>query len=270
MSGWPGAIVQVDTLPVDNLVFDETVALIVEWARSGAGGYVNTPNVDHVVRARSDEVFRRAALGARLRVPDGMGIVYGARLAGTPLRGTVTGRRLPEAVARASAAKPIATALIGGREDAPQKASRRLEAAGARVVAAIGPPMGFTIGSPEDAALVEELRRAQPQVLYVGLGSPKQELWMERHQAELPETVMVGVGYAIDVLGGLVRPAPAWMTRVGLEWVHRMVRDPRRIARRVFLGTPRFMWWMLRARLTRRRRLERRIDDDSPPRGADR
>ena len=257
MSDQPAKVVQVDTLPVDNVTFDETVALIVEWARAGSGGYINTPNVDHIVRARPDKAFRRAALAARLRVPDGMGIVYGSRLAGTPLRGSVTGRRLPEAVARASAGDPIATALLGGRDEAADKASRALEAAGARIVAAIGPPMGFTIGGAEDEAAVERLQQADPRLLYVGLGSPKQEFWMERHQLDLPRTLMVGVGYAIDVLGGLVAPAPAWMTRVGLEWAYRMLLDPRRIGRRVLVDDPPFFWWMLRARLARGRRLPR-------------
>jgi N-acetylglucosaminyldiphosphoundecaprenol N-acetyl-beta-D-mannosaminyltransferase len=245
-------IVQIDTLPVDNLVFDEVVALLVEWARAGSGGYVNTPNVDHVVRARRDERFRRAALGARLRVPDGMGIIYGSRLADTPLRGTVTGRLLPEAVARASASSPLRTALVGGRDDAPERAARRLAAAGADVVAAFGPSMGFEVGGAEDAAGVERLRAAKPQIVWVGLGSPKQELWMERHQGELPEAVMVGVGYAIDALGGKTPVAPRWMTRVGLEWAYRMLHDPRRIGKRILRDDPPFFWWMLRRRLRRR------------------
>jgi N-acetylglucosaminyldiphosphoundecaprenol N-acetyl-beta-D-mannosaminyltransferase len=256
----PTSVVRIDTLPVDNIPFADTVALIVEMARGGEGGYVNTPNIDHVVRARRNESFRRAALGARLRVPDGMGIVYGSRLAGTPLRGSVTGRWLPEAVARASSDEPLATALVGGRDDAPTRAAERLAAAGARVVAAVGPPMGFAIGGEEDQALVAQLQRTRPQLLYVGLGSPKQEFWMQRHQAELPQTLMVGVGYAIDVLGGLAPAAPRWMTRVGLEWAFRMLRDPRRIGRRVFVDSPAFFWWMLGARLSRRRRLNANTD----------
>jgi len=249
----PPRVVEIDGLPIDNISFDETVRRLIVWAREGSGGYVATPNADFVVRARRDPAFRELLLGARLRLPDGMGIVYGARIAGTPLRGAVTGRLLPEAVARASAAEPIRTALLGGRADAPHKAATLLTAAGADIVAAIGPPMGFTVGSAADDAAVAELRRAAPRLLYVGFGAPKQEQWMARHRVDLPETLMLGVGQTIDVLGGHVPAAPHWMTRVGLEWAFRMLRDPRRIGRRVFVDDPPFFWWMLRRRLDRRR-----------------
>ena len=92
--------VSIDGLPIHAVSFDRTVELIVSWALDGSGGYVVTPNVDYVVRARSNPAFRTALAGARLRVPDGMGIVYGSRIAGTPLPATVTGRLLPEAVGR--------------------------------------------------------------------------------------------------------------------------------------------------------------------------
>ena len=93
---------------------------------------------------------------------------------------------------------------------------------GGRVVAAVSPPMGFEIGGDEDAAAMATLRQAAPRIVLVGLGAPKQEAWMARHAHELPNSVMLGIGQAIDVLGGRVPPAPAWMTRVGLEWAFRM------------------------------------------------
>jgi N-acetylglucosaminyldiphosphoundecaprenol N-acetyl-beta-D-mannosaminyltransferase len=245
--------IQIDTLAVEDVTFGEAVELLAGWARDGSGGYVTTPNIDHVVRAHSDEGFRRLTAQARLRVPDGMGIVYGARLAGTPLRGSVTGRLLPEALARATATAPLAMALIGGRDDAATEAGTALAKAGAKVVAAISPAMGFAVGGSEDVAAVAELQASAPAILFVGLGAPKQERWMAAHAGDLPQTVMVGVGQAIDILGGKTKAAPSWMTRIGVEWAYRMLRDPVRIGRRVFIGTPRFMWWMLQARLRRRR-----------------
>jgi N-acetylglucosaminyldiphosphoundecaprenol N-acetyl-beta-D-mannosaminyltransferase len=244
--------IQIDTLAVHDVTFRETVELLTGWARDGSGGYVTTPNVDHVVRAHGDEAFRQLTAQARLRVPDGMGIVYGARLAGTPFRGSVTGRLLPEALARSTVNAPPPMALLGGRDDAAKPAGAALTRAGAKVVAAISPTMGFAVGGTEDVAAVAELQAAAPSILFVGLGSPKQERWMARHAAELPQTVMVGVGQAIDILGGKASEAPRWMTRIGMEWAFRLVRDPVRIGRRVFIGTPRFMWWMLRARLRTR------------------
>jgi N-acetylglucosaminyldiphosphoundecaprenol N-acetyl-beta-D-mannosaminyltransferase len=247
------AEVQIDTLTVRNMVFAEAVEQIVAWARTGSGGYVATPNVDHVVRARRNPEFRALVLGARLRVPDGRGIIYGSRLRGTPLRGAVTGRLLPEAIVRATPGERLPIALLGGQREAPAKAAARLSELGGNVVAAIGPPMGFEIGSDEDQATVAALERVDPRILFVGLGAPKQEIWMARHQALLPRTVMVGVGQAIDVLGGVAPAAPAWMTRVGLEWAFRLLHHPRRVGRRYLIDDPPFFWWMLRARLGRGR-----------------
>lgn len=260
------ATVQIGRLPIHDVSFDETVALIVEWAREGSGGYVCTPNVDHVVRARHDAAFRKLVLGARLRIPDGMGIVYGSRLAGTPLRATVTGRLLPEAIARATATEKTPIALLGGRGRAPAKAAERLRDVGGNVVAALGPPMGFEVGGVHDRALVAELQAADPRLLFVALGAPRQEAWMATHAADLPRTTMVGVGQAIDILGGVSAAAPRWMTRVGLEWAFRLVRDPRRIGRRVLVDDPPFFWWMLRARLSRRRSSPISRKDPADPR----
>jgi N-acetylglucosaminyldiphosphoundecaprenol N-acetyl-beta-D-mannosaminyltransferase len=238
---------------VHDVTFDEAVDLIIAWARDGSGGYVCTPNVDHLVRAHRDPGFRALLTGARLRVPDGMGLIYGTRLAGTPFRGRVTGRLLPEAIVRRAGADTPPIALVGGRDDAPQKAAARLERLGAKVVAAVSPPMGFEIGGAADAGAVATLVTARPRIVIVGMGAPKQEQWMVRHAPELPEAVMLGLGQTIDILGDRVPAAPHWMTRVGLEWAFRMMRDPRRIGRRVFVDDPPFFTWMLRERMRRRR-----------------
>jgi N-acetylglucosaminyldiphosphoundecaprenol N-acetyl-beta-D-mannosaminyltransferase len=238
---------------IHDVTFDQAVDVILSWARDGSGGYVCTPNVDHLVRAKRDIDFRNLLRGARLRLPDGMGLIYGARLAGTPFKGRVTGRLLPEALVKKGAPDAPPMALVGGRDDAPQRAAKRLEEMGGKVVAAVSPPMGFEIGGATDAAAVAQLVEARPRILIVGMGAPKQEQWMARHQVDLPETVMLGLGQTIDILGERVPAAPHWMTRVGLEWAFRMMRDPRRIGRRVFVDDPPFFGWMLRERLRRRK-----------------
>lgn len=236
---------------IHDVSFEETVDLVIKWAREGSGGYVSTPNVDHLVRARRDPEFRRLVMGARLRIPDGMGLIYGARLAGTPFRGPVTGRLLPEAIVRATQDDPLRIAMIGGRDEAPEKATAHLNALGGNVVAAVSPRMGFAVGGDEDHAAVAVVKQADPRIVLVGFGAPKQEKWMARHQVDMPQAVMLGIGQAIDILGGRVPAAPSWMTKVGLEWAFRMMRDPRRIGRRVFIDDPPFFWWMLKARLSR-------------------
>jgi N-acetylglucosaminyldiphosphoundecaprenol N-acetyl-beta-D-mannosaminyltransferase len=112
--------------------------------------------------------------------------------------------------------------------------------------------MGFQIGGSEDATVVALLRDAAPRIVFVGFGAPKQEEWMARHAHDLPNAVMLGIGQTIDILGGRAPAAPLWMTRVGLEWAFRLVRDPKRIGRRVFVDDPPFFWWMLKERFRRR------------------
>ncbi|HEY8136165.1 MAG TPA: WecB/TagA/CpsF family glycosyltransferase, partial [Candidatus Limnocylindrales bacterium] len=205
---------------VHDVTFDEAVELIVRWAREGSGGYVSTPNVDHLVRTHREPDFRALVRGARLRLPDGMGLIYGMRLRGRRLKGAVHGRLLPEAIVR-TAGDSVAIAMIGGRDDAPARATERLTELGGKVVAAVSPPMGFEIGGAADEEATRGLVAAEPRVVIVGFGAPKQERWMARHAAEFPHTVMLGLGQTIDVLGGRVPSAPAWMTRVGLEWAFR-------------------------------------------------
>jgi len=212
---------------VHNVTFDEAVDLLVRWAREGSGGYVSTPNVDHLVRSKHDPQFLELVRAARLRLPDGMGLIYGMRLGGHPLKGAVHGRLLPEAFVRATAPDAPPLAMIGGRDDAPERAAERLKALGGNVVAALSPPMGFEIGSAADEEATRTLVAADPRVLIVGFGAPKQERWMAAHASDFPRTVMLGLGQTIDVLGGRVPAAPHWMTRVGLEWAFRMRRGSR-------------------------------------------
>jgi exopolysaccharide biosynthesis WecB/TagA/CpsF family protein len=193
-------------------------------------------------------------MGARLRIPDGMGLIYASKLRGKPFRGAVTGRLLPEAIVAATRDDPLPIAMIGGRDDAPERATEYLNNLGGKVVAAVSPKMGFAIGSSEDEEAVAVLKAAEPRIVLVGFGAPKQEKWMAEHQADMPQAVMLGIGQTIDILGGRVPAAPSWMTKVGLEWAFRMLRDPRRIGRRVFIDDPPFFWWMLKARVRERGR----------------
>jgi N-acetylglucosaminyldiphosphoundecaprenol N-acetyl-beta-D-mannosaminyltransferase len=215
----------------------------------GSGGTVCTPNADYVVKAHREADFRAAILSMRLRVPDGMGIVYGSRIAGTPLKGTVTGRLLPEAMV-AELGSGTGIAIFGGRPGVAEAAGRTLERQGAHISAALAPGMGFVVGSDEDVELTRRLRESGAGIIFVCLGAPRQELWIARHGSEL-SAVLIGVGAAADVLAGRSRPAPAWMTRVGVEWAFRLYHEPRRLGRRYVWDDPRFFWWMLRQRANR-------------------
>lgn len=240
-------------LTIHDVSFTETVDRIVRWAAERSGGYVCTPNVDYVVRSRRDAEFRQAIQAARLRVPDGMWMVYASRLAGRGLRGTVTGRLLLPSVAEIAIREGLCLGLFGAATGVADQVRGVLERthSGIRVVAAITPPTPFEVGGPADQRAVAELKRASPDIIFVALGAPKQEIWMQRHQADLEGAVSVGVGAAFDIVAGRFREAPRWMTRHGFEWLFRLVQEPRRLARRYLLDDPWILYWALKMRLAR-------------------
>ena len=266
------SVVRIADIEVDDVTFGETVVWIIERATDGRGGVVSTPNADAAVRSRKDPVFRAATNAGDLRVPDGMWIVYASRIAGSPLRGTVTGRLLVPAVAAASEAAGTPIALFGARPGVAERARASLlgRAPGARIVDSFGPSMAFEVGSPEDAAAVERLRRSGARIVFVALGAPKQEVWMARHRADLPGVVLVGVGAAFDLIAGLFREAPGWMTEIGLEWLVRLVQEPRRLGPRYLIEDPWIVWWAIRKRAGLRRRIAPERADDDPGAAQDR
>lgn len=256
----PGAsraapLVQIGDLSVHDLTFTEAVERMWQMVERSSGGVVCTPNADYVVRARRDLEFRSAIQAADLRVPDGMWIVYASRIAGRPLRGTVTGRLLLSALADRAAAEGRPIALFGAQSGVAAEAARRLEArvAGLRVTAAVSPPTGFVVGSPDDQAAVDELRRSDAAIVFVALGAPKQEIWMAQHRRDFPEAVLIGVGAAFDIEAGRFRTAPRWMTNSGFEWLFRLAQEPRRLARRYLFDDPWIIRWAIGVRLRGRR-----------------
>lgn len=244
--------VQIGDITVHDVLRSEADRIIQDWLTAPAtrARYVCTPNVDYVVRSRRDAAFRAAIQAADLRVPDGMWIVYVSRIARRPLRETVTGRLLlPRLAAHCrDTGRPIS--LIGAGPGVAARAAERLKASipGLVVRHAISPPMNFEIGGPRDEEIVAELASDPPAILFVALGAPKQELWMQRHAVELPASVMIGIGAGLDVVSGRVREAPAWMTRLGLEWLFRLVQEPRRLARRYLVDDPWILWWAISTR----------------------
>lgn len=242
------------TVRVGDLDFHAaTFGATVDWVcrqAAGGGGLVCTPNADYVVRARRDPLFRGAIQAADLRVPDGMAVIYAARLAGLNLRRTVTGRLLLPAVAARAASEGLSISLFGAGEGVAQQARDVLLERYPRLTVgvAISPPMGFEIGSPADVEAVARLRDAGSRVIFVALGAPRQEIWMATHRLDLADSVLVGVGAAFDILSGRFREAPEWATRIGMEWLIRLLQEPRRLARRYLVDDPWIFWWALRHR----------------------
>lgn len=214
---------------------------VVTSAAAGQGGWVVTVNLDHLRRLAQNEDYRTLCGRATLRVADGMPLIWAARLQGTPLPERVAGSSMLAPLAGAAAERGLSVFLLGGAPGTADAAARLLEARypGLVVAGTDCPPMGFEHDEGEWARLEHKLVSAAPAIVFVGLGSPKQEQLIDRLKGRLPGTWWLGVGVSFSFLCGDVRRAPRWMQAMGLEWIHRLAQEPRRLARRYLLeGVP--------------------------------
>lgn len=224
------------TLGVDVDVVDraEAVDRIVAWSRDGEQGLVVTPNLDHAARLRRDPDLRRVYEQARLVVADGMPLVWASRLGPHPLPERVAGSDLVLPLAAAAAREGLSVFLLGSTLPVLCRAASRLvaHAPGLAVAGVFAPPFGFDAESPENAGVAELIALARPDLLLVSLGAPKQELWAARWLPALPVRAVVCVGAALDFIAGSQVRAPELLRRIGLEWLYRLAREPRRLGPR--------------------------------------
>ncbi len=224
-------------LEIDAIAMDEAVARLQRWIvqRDGHCRYVVTPNVDHLVLLRDNTHLQAAYRDASLIVADGWPLVFASRLLGKPIPQRVAGSDLvPALFATASEHQPIRTFLLGAAPGVAERAAQRIGATWpcVQVAGSYSPPLGFEHNLSQNRQILDRIAHLQPDVLVVGLGAPKQELWVHQHQHEICASVALCAGATIDFLAGHKRRAPRWIRKIGMEWCHRMVTDPRRLVRR--------------------------------------
>lgn len=239
-------------VPVDAHTMQSALDAIEALVAAGRGGAVFTPNVDHVVKAEHDPELRGAYAAADLCLADGMPLVWASRLLATRLPERVAGSDLVGPLLQRAAGRGWSVYFLGGAPGSAQLAADGAARLGVRVAGVDAPWVELSrAGEGEGVAAVARVRAARPELLFVGLGAPKQELWIQRHRAELAPAVAIGVGASIDFLAGRVARAPRWMARSGLEWAFRLSREPRRLARRYLVEDPEFLVILARTLLNR-------------------
>jgi N-acetylglucosaminyldiphosphoundecaprenol N-acetyl-beta-D-mannosaminyltransferase len=226
---------------LDALTYDNAVARILSWGRTGESRYVCVAAVNNVMTGHFQPGFRRVHNEADLVTTDGMPLVWGLRLLGLPDAERVYGPELMPRVCEAAAREGVPIGLYGGAPDVLEELVGRLTERfpGLEVAYAHSPPFR-PLTEEEDRAEVERIRASEARILFVGMGCPKQEEWMARHRPEIP-AVMIGVGAAFDFLAGRKPRAPRWMQRSGLEWLFRLASEPRRLWRRYAVQNPLFV-----------------------------
>jgi N-acetylglucosaminyldiphosphoundecaprenol N-acetyl-beta-D-mannosaminyltransferase len=219
----------------------QTIDTILRGLDEGRGGVVMTPNLDHMRRCVRDLSFSAMLDEAELVVADGMPLVWASRLQGTPLPRRVAGSDLISALSGTAAKQGRSVFLLGGIPGTAEAAATVLlqQFPRLKVTGHHCPPMGFDNDHADMATIIAKLAHAQPDIVYVALGSPKQERLIAMLRLVLPKAWWLGVGMSFSFLAGHVRRAPLWMRENGLEWMHRLGQEPRRLFKRyIIFGIP--------------------------------
>jgi N-acetylglucosaminyldiphosphoundecaprenol N-acetyl-beta-D-mannosaminyltransferase len=240
-------------VPFDNVTTADTLRLIGEMIASRQSHYIATANVDFVVQAQQDPELRRILFDADLVVADGMPLVWASRWLGNPLPERVTGSGMTPLLLALAEEKGWRVFFLGGTEQSVAQAAANTRAKHPKLhLDAYSPPFGRLVDAKHDdpmnnAEILRRLREARPDILLVAFGCPKQERWIYANYRHIgvPVAVSIGVGATIDFLAGTMRRAPVWMQKTGLEWIFRLVQEPRRLFRRYAVGMWVFGWAIL-------------------------
>jgi N-acetylglucosaminyldiphosphoundecaprenol N-acetyl-beta-D-mannosaminyltransferase len=233
---------------VHALTNEQTLTLIEAFITSGRPHQLTTVNPEFVIAAQGDEEFRQIINNAALALPDGIGLLKAAQFLGTtPLPERVPGSDLVIKLAELSHQKEYRIYFLGAQPGVAEKAIRKLKMRYPNLQVA-----GCYAGSPsleENEIIVQRILLTRPDILLVAYGAPKQDKWIARNLERLQIPVCIGVGGSFDFIAGTAKRAPLWLQRLGLEWFHRLLTQPRRW-RRIWNAVPRFSWLVLWSKLT--------------------
>ncbi|HTZ56122.1 MAG TPA: WecB/TagA/CpsF family glycosyltransferase [Candidatus Acidoferrum sp.] len=230
---------------LDLLDQNEATEAILRFARDDSGALIVTLGTEMVVYAQHDPAFRDVLNASALSLCDTVGVLTVARQGGAPLRERVTGVDLVERLCQRAAKEGLPVYFFGGAEGVAADAAAILEVRFPGLIVA-GTRNGF-FSSEEESAIADAIRESGARIVFVGLGSPRQELWLARNLSATGSGAGIGIGGSLDVISGRVKRAPMIWRRLGVEWLYRLVREPQRFRRQ--LSLPYFVWLVALDRL---------------------
>jgi N-acetylglucosaminyldiphosphoundecaprenol N-acetyl-beta-D-mannosaminyltransferase len=241
---------------------DDVVYAIASLIERGGFSYTVTPNVDHIMKLQKDPSFRNVYERADLVVPDGVPLLWASKILKTPLSGRVNGTDLFGRLSELAGQKGYSIYLLGGAEGTAEATTAilRNRIPNLNVGGYSCPPVGFEKNPETNAAVVGAVAAARPDILFVGLGAPKQEEWIARYGPETGASHAVGIGASFSFVSGQIRRAPKVMQRTGLEWLWRLLSEPRRLWRRYLIEDFPFLWKV--AVESREKRLSEKIEPE--------
>ncbi len=230
-------MMRIDVMGVgfDNVTMEEALQAAATEIKLHRGAYCVTPNAEIVWETMQDESYRNLVNQAALVLPDGAGVVMGANILKRPLKSKVAGIDFADRLAGQLAKEGGSLYLLGSKPGIAEKAAENLQNKHPGLVIA-GTADGYF---KDETVIVEKIKKAAPDVLFVCLGAPKQEMFMAKYQDVLPVGLMAGLGGSLDGFAGAVKRAPKWMINCKLEWFYRLLKDPKRLGRMMRL--PKFV-----------------------------
>lgn len=227
----------------DNVTMEEALSIAQDCISGEKASYCVTPNAEIVYTAMHDAAFRTLLNDASLVLPDGAGVVLGAKILKTPLKGKVAGIDFAARLLSVLEENGSSLYLLGSKPGIAELAKDKILLQHPKLNV-VGVADGYF---QDEAPVVDRINQASPDVLFVCLGAPKQEIFMRRHLSDLRVRFMIGLGGSLDGFAGTVKRAPKWMIRLQLEWLYRLIKEPKRFKRMLCL--PKFVWATMIKRL---------------------
>jgi N-acetylglucosaminyldiphosphoundecaprenol N-acetyl-beta-D-mannosaminyltransferase len=234
--------------PVDKMTLDDCIAHFEHVIQKKSHCHIVVVNAAKVVKARRDHELHEVIQNADLVGADGVPIVWASRLLGDALPGRVNGTDLMDRLFFESAKKGWRLYLLGARQAVIEKAVHKLQRQIPQIQI-VGFRNGYFDSLEQEQQVVQEINTAEPDVLLLGFGTPMKEKWVKRHRAALNVPIIHGVGGSFDIVGELTRRAPKWMQKSGLEWLYRLIQEPRRMWKRYLVTNSMFVWLVVKARV---------------------
>lgn len=239
--------------PVAALPFDEQIELLLQWAKAYASKAICVANVHMLVEGYQNPTFATILRKADLLTPDGMPLVWMLKLAGIPHQDRVAGLDILAAICHAAPRQGVSVFFLGSQQDILDRMKVRLEQEFPNLEIAGMEPLPFRpLTTTENESIIQRLNESKAGIIFVSLGCPKQETWMIQNKGKV-NAVMIGLGGAFPVYAGLHRRAPYLIRSAGLEWLYRLIQEPRRLWQRYWSTIPLFIWLACKQLLDRQR-----------------
>lgn len=241
--------IKIFNLRVDNITLDEAAAIVEKFLMEDKLKTIYTPNTEIVMAAKDDRDIRDIINDGDLVTPDGIGLIYGSRIKKKPLKERVTGFDLSIKILEIANEKGYSLFLLGGKEGVAKVAGENIIKKYPNIKL-VGYHHGYFKGShighnnhEEELSIIHRINEVKPDIIFVGLGFPKQEIWIDANKNRLKGKVIIGNGGTMDILSGNAKRAPEVFQKLGLEWLYRLIKEPSRIRRQMVI--PKFMLYIL-------------------------